>query len=269
MHTMKTSNGDITYYVQGEGETVVLVMGAGSPGRVWWPYQVPALVDRGYRVVTMDNRGVGGSGGGTAAATISGFVDDLESVLAEVADRPVHLIGTSLGARISLGLTLRRPDLVSSLVLLAAHAQPDVVIETYSQAQVELAKSGIELPSNVRAAFGALANLSPATLNNPLGADDWLATFQMGPAQLSAGVASQFAAVTTEYPADLSVYSAVTVRTMVIAFADDRITPPRMGKAVAKAIHGCRFVIVPDAGHVGYLEQPTAVNDHLVDFLEK
>jgi pimeloyl-ACP methyl ester carboxylesterase len=48
----------LSYQVTGSGELVVLVMGTGSPGRVWQLHQVPALVAAGYRVATVDNRGI-------------------------------------------------------------------------------------------------------------------------------------------------------------------------------------------------------------------
>src|SRR5690349_19211843 len=44
--------------VKGGGPLVVLIMGTGSPGRVWELHQVPALVAAGYRVCTFDNRGI-------------------------------------------------------------------------------------------------------------------------------------------------------------------------------------------------------------------
>jgi pimeloyl-ACP methyl ester carboxylesterase len=40
------------------GRPVVLLAGTGAPGRVWKTYQVPALIRAGFRVVTVDNRGV-------------------------------------------------------------------------------------------------------------------------------------------------------------------------------------------------------------------
>ena len=46
-------------HVEGSGPLVVLVMGRGSPGRVWHPHQVPALAAAGYRVLTYDARGTG------------------------------------------------------------------------------------------------------------------------------------------------------------------------------------------------------------------
>lgn len=57
--TIETINGiPLNYDVKGAGDLVVLIMGTGSPGRVWQLHQTPALVAAGYRVCTFDNRGI-------------------------------------------------------------------------------------------------------------------------------------------------------------------------------------------------------------------
>ena len=49
MSPAKINGIDINYEVEGSGPLVVLVMGTGSPGRVWRAHQVPALVGAGFR----------------------------------------------------------------------------------------------------------------------------------------------------------------------------------------------------------------------------
>lgn len=65
----------------GTGPLAVLVMGTGSPGRVWHTHQVPALRAAGFRVVTLDNRGVGASDECAAGFTIDDMVGDLAALV--------------------------------------------------------------------------------------------------------------------------------------------------------------------------------------------
>src|SRR5206468_3494979 len=53
--------GDVrlAYDEFGEGEPVLLVCGTGQVALTWQLFQVPALVEAGYRVITFDNRGIG------------------------------------------------------------------------------------------------------------------------------------------------------------------------------------------------------------------
>ena len=56
------SNGiEIDYEVEGEGEPLVLIMGFGAQRIVWPRELIDQLVHAGFRVITFDNRDVGGS----------------------------------------------------------------------------------------------------------------------------------------------------------------------------------------------------------------
>jgi pimeloyl-ACP methyl ester carboxylesterase len=55
--------------------------------------------------------------------------------------------------------------------------------------------------------------------------------------------------------------------TLVVAGADDVITPPEGTRALAAAIPSARYVEVPDAGHLSPLENPAVVNLAILEFL--
>lgn len=114
----------LAYAEHGVGPPLVLVMGTGSPGRVWQLYQVPALVAAGYRVVTMDNRGIDD---GETAFTIDDMVGDVAGLIEHLEGGPTVVVGTSLGARIVQELALTRPELVSTMVAMAAFGRPEPV----------------------------------------------------------------------------------------------------------------------------------------------
>jgi pimeloyl-ACP methyl ester carboxylesterase len=72
------------------------------------------------RVVMLDQRGHGRSTNTERLEgyTIDQLVDDLAAFIKEVGGGPVDLLGHSMGGRVAMGLVLRHPDLVSSLVLM-------------------------------------------------------------------------------------------------------------------------------------------------------
>jgi 3-oxoadipate enol-lactonase len=61
----------------------------------------------------------------------------------------------------------------------------------------------------------------------------------------------------------------IKVPTLVIAGADDRLTPPDVARELASEIPGAELVIVPDAGHLVNIEQPEPFNAALLAFLGK
>jgi pimeloyl-ACP methyl ester carboxylesterase len=60
----------------------------------------------------------------------------------------------------------------------------------------------------------------------------------------------------------------ITVPTLVVVGADDAITPVAEAEKMARALPNAQTVIVPDAGHLSPLENPTTVDAALLKFLE-
>jgi pimeloyl-ACP methyl ester carboxylesterase len=85
--------------------------------------QVDALADD-RRVVLLDQRGHGLSTktGQLAGYTIEQLAEDLIAFIESVTDEPIDLLGHSMGGIVVLGVVLRRPDLVRSLVLMDTSA---------------------------------------------------------------------------------------------------------------------------------------------------
>src|SRR5918997_3764789 len=136
----------LSYQVTGSGELVVLVMGTGGPGRVWQLHQVPALVSAGYRVATVDNRGIPPSDECASGMTIDDLVGDTAALIEHLSDGPTRVVGTSLGSRIVQELALARPDLVSQAVMMAAHGRPDPVQSRLSAGARALPGPGGQAP---------------------------------------------------------------------------------------------------------------------------
>lgn len=262
-----TLNGiRLNYTVTGTGPLVVLVMGSGSPGRVWNSYQVPALVKAGFQVATFDNRGIAPSDEGTDNMTIDDLAADTAALIEHVGGAPAHVVGVSMGARVVSELAIARPDLVAKAVLLAATGRPHPVEHTLNLGRQALHDKGVELPAKYAAAVNAVLHLSPQTLVDPVKAQEWLDIFEFSAApRTSPGARRQLGMDRSRNR--LGDFARITAPTLVIGFADDRMTPPAYGREVADAIPGGRYEEIANCGHYGYLERPDEVNRLLIDFL--
>lgn len=258
---------ELNVQTEGSGDLVVLVMGTGSPGRVWRSHQVPALVEAGYRVAYFDNRGIAPSSECADGFTIEDMVADTAAVISHLGGGPAHVIGTSLGARVTQELALAHPSLVRSAVLMATYGRTGPVQRAWSQALCDLHDKGSEVPPAFYAAASVIRNLSPATLADPDIAADWLQLYEFGGSSLSAGERAQLALA--DFEPRVEAYRAITTRTLVIGFSDDVLLPPRLSREVADAIPGARYAEVADCGHIGYLERPDEVNRLLLEFLRQ
>ncbi|MEX3009389.1 alpha/beta fold hydrolase [Hoeflea sp. TYP-13] len=103
-----------------DGYPVLLIHGFASTAHVNWVFTgwVRMLSELGYRVIALDNRGHGGS---EKLHDPSGYTPDLMAsdslaLLEFLAIERAHVMGYSMGARLSAFLALAAPELVSTLV---------------------------------------------------------------------------------------------------------------------------------------------------------
>jgi 3-oxoadipate enol-lactonase len=124
--TIHVNEVDLAWSEEGSSPpgTPTLVLCHGFTGSAHdFSLEVPALA-AARRVVCMDHRGHGSS---TRVGTLEGYsidqlVSDLVAFLEATGGGPVDLLGHSMGGRVVLGVVLRRPDLVRSLVLMDTSA---------------------------------------------------------------------------------------------------------------------------------------------------
>jgi pimeloyl-ACP methyl ester carboxylesterase len=100
-----------------EAPVAVLVHGVTGWWKTWWRVG-PALADRGWRVIAVDQRGHGTSPRIDEPATLDELAADLEAAIERHATPPIDLlIGHSLGAMVAMTLARRCPSIARRLVL--------------------------------------------------------------------------------------------------------------------------------------------------------
>ncbi|MFF4243590.1 alpha/beta fold hydrolase [Streptomyces sp. NPDC001822] len=115
---LNVNGGTIAYEVSGvAGPLVVLAHGMGD-SREAYRFFTPALVEAGYRVVTVDLRGHGESSVGWASYTRTDLAGDLIA-LVEHLGGPAVLVGHSIAGGAVTIAAAKAPKLVTALVELA------------------------------------------------------------------------------------------------------------------------------------------------------
>ncbi|EME52975.1 alpha/beta fold hydrolase [Amycolatopsis decaplanina] len=262
---MTTENGiRLSYHDQGNGPAVLLLTGTGAPSSVWDLHQVPALRAAGFRVITMDNRGIPPSDEGTDGFTIEDLVADVAALIDYLDAVPCRVIGTSMGSYVAQELALARPELLDSVLLMAACGKSSLVQRELAEGEAKLIEQGIELPPGFLAAVRAMHNLGPATLADDDLAGDWLDLFAAA-GSWGPGVREQL--LLSALPDRLEAYRSIKVPCHVVSFEHDLVAPPAAGRELAGAIPGATHRTIPGCGHFGYLENPEAVNRELIRFL--
>lgn len=116
---MRIRNGSAGLNVEIDGDDtappVVLLHGIIMSAPTW-DWMVPHLADR-YRVIRLDFRGHGESDRTPDRYQPADYVSDAIAVCEQVAQRPVAMIGHSLGGGTAAALAQLRPDLVRGVLL--------------------------------------------------------------------------------------------------------------------------------------------------------
>ena len=110
----------LAYRQDGEGDPILLIHGFASSSLVNWvsPGWFRTLTEAGYRVIAIDNRGHGLSAKPHDADeyTPTKMAADAAALLDHLGIENAHVMGYSMGARISAFLALEHPERVHSAV---------------------------------------------------------------------------------------------------------------------------------------------------------
>jgi len=63
-------------------------------------------------------------------------------------------------------------------------------------------------------------------------------------------------------------FAAIDCPTLILVGDEDQLTPPELAREMANGIRGSRLVIIPECGHLSTLEQPPAVTQALVEWMQ-
>lgn len=101
----------------GAGPTLLLLHGFTGSSENW--AELTPRLSQTYRVIQVDLPGHGHTPApdDPARGALPAIAADLAKLLAECGAMPAHVLGYSMGARLALGLALRHPQAVGSLIL--------------------------------------------------------------------------------------------------------------------------------------------------------
>jgi pimeloyl-ACP methyl ester carboxylesterase len=248
----KTSDGArLAYGIFGEsGDAVVLVPSLGRGGRDFAEL-ASALVENGYRAVTVDPRGVGESTGPITDLTMHDLAADVASVIESMGGEPVHAVGHAFGNRVVRCLATDRPELVRTVTLLAAGGmvEPAAAIREAGLRCFQLHLPDAERLDAVQAAFFSPGN----------DASVWRQGWWPEAAVIQGR--ANFATPVEEW------WEAGSVPLLVVQGLDDATAPVANGYALKEQLGDrVKLVDIADAGHALLPEQPEEIKRAILAF---
>lgn len=236
---------------QPNGTTLFFCHGAGG-AKNQWRAQWAAFADSGARLVAWDFPGHGESPAPRRAEVYAGaeLVADFQALIARYGNARNIIAAHSLGTRITLALLQApEPPSVESAVLLGAPA-PSFGARGNPIASWPLPVLWLMRPM-LHAGF-AKAAWSRA-------ADPALVAFEQKETEANTLFMMQ-SLMRGAVALDAARLGALALPVRILAGAEDGLTPPAGGEALAKALPNAAFEVLPECGHQIMLERPAETN---------
>ena len=256
-----SSGREIYFERHGSGPAVVFLHGAGSNAATW-SQQLPAFSAR-HTCLTLDLRCFGRSLAPVEEFKLPLFVDDVLALLDREGVERAALVGQSLGGMVGLRLALQHPQRVAALVACDSSLAVDHpgLLESVHRRFQTVPATGIEQRSLGRwfnehhpalaALYAQINHFNPSALCIP--AEAWRQTL-----------------LRLNEPGDLLPLPALRglqCPTLFLVGADDPIVPPQALHELAAWVPRSRVVVVEQAAHSAYFEQPAVFNAQVLQFL--
>jgi pimeloyl-ACP methyl ester carboxylesterase len=243
---MPTTSSGIYYSAKGQGVPLLFVHGSGGD-HTTWGYQMKDL-SKDHQVIMLDLNGNGKSISRDIVG-INSYVQDVLDVVEDL-NRPVFLLGHSLGGAIAQQTALAHPEILIALGLIGTGAKLKVHQDILN---------GIENDFEATALNVAKWEFSRnATEEQIQAARDQMVQNGRDAFRKNFHTCNQFDVVDQ--------ISKIQVPTLVICGKEDKLTPVKYSEFLESSIENSVLELIDNAGHNVMLEQPVKVNEAVRQF---
>ena len=265
MPKIKANQIEMYYEVTGSGAPLVLISGLGYP--LWqWQRMTPYLEKR-FQVIAFDNRGVGQTEKPAGPYTAQMLAADTAGLLDALGIEKAAAMGHSMGGFIAQALALDFPHKVSKLILASTNFGGPRHAPITPEAMTVLAD--VTSDPVTRFKNGLRVSTAPGfTESHPDVIQTWL-EWRIANPQDIAGYQAQMAiglALLPEAACFEHRLPNVTIPTLILFGAHDKVVPPANADLLAKQIPNSKAIIFPDAGHFFSMEIPETASQAIIDF---
>ena len=261
--SISINNLSVSYNDHGPDDAPVIIFIHGFPlNKSMWDIQVEALKEN-YRVIAYDIRGHGKSDPGIDEFFIELFVLDLLRLMEKLGIEKSILCGLSLGGYIALNAVLKYPDRFDGLILNDTQCIADTpeIKENRCIAITNIKEKGVEqyADESVKKLFASESFTKKKNVITEV-KDMIISTTKQSLCDTLHALA--------ERKETCSRLQEINIPVLIMVGKEDKITPIAAAQLMHEKILNSKLEIIQHAGHLSNLENPTAFNTHLVNFLE-
>ncbi len=264
-HHVAAGGTSLAVHTAGSGLPLVLLH-AFPLDHSMWALQEP-LAEQ-VRLVVPDLRGFGGSDE-AVPESIAALADDVVALLDAVhVAGPAVICGISMGGYVAQHVAARHPDRVAAVILVATKLEADSAEARAGRTDLAAKVGRLGLGILADAMIPRLLADSAEARRAPGRADVESLLRRTILAQRVETVQTALAALGAR-PDMTEPLRQLRAPALLVAGAEDAITPPECLQAAEAIIPGAKLLIVPAAGHMVPLEQPAVFNAAVLEFLRE
>jgi pimeloyl-ACP methyl ester carboxylesterase len=250
----------------GTGPAVMFVHGLGARADRWRG-TVERIADHGYRAIAWDLHGHGfASKAADGPADVPALADFLWNILNRLEINRVVLVGTSLGAHIAAYAACQAPTRVGGIAMVGA-----LGVVPIPQATAETIRKNVQAASRPQIeAKLKFVIVDPAQVPQSLIEEEWRINNAPGALQAFGRLGDYLASgISRHYVAENLVALFPPEKLLLIWGALDTAVPLSVAEECRQALKNPEFILIPNAGHAPYYEQPALFDPPFLTFLAK
>lgn len=265
-----TINGQSTYVYTGgkklapeavDRQPVVVFIHGAQQDHSCWVLQSRWFAHHGFSVLAPDLPGHGQSAG-EPLPSVEAIADWIVALLDALGVARASIVGHSMGSLVTVELAVRHAARVKQAVLIGTSLPMPVAPVLLDAARDNEPKAAAMINDWSYSASGQIGgNTVPGLWL--LGVNQRLMERQ------KRGIFHADLTACNAYTRPLDSLAAITTPVLVVAGSQDKMTSPKVAKAVLAAIPGARLTSIEGSGHALMAERPDAVLDALIAFLAR
>lgn len=257
-------NNQTAYIESGDVNKLPLIFLHGFPfNKLMWENQLLELKTN-YRCIAYDVRGHGESESSEVAFSIALFAEDLVAFMDALQIEKAVIVGLSMGGYIAMNAIQKHSNRFAGLVLCDTQCMADTIEgkEKRKKTIGFIERNGLEVYAEE-----SLKNLfAPASFETNQQAVSFIHDTILN--TLARTICRTLQALADRNETCTSLPQ-INFPVLILVGAEDKITSPDTARKMQGLISGSELVIVPKAGHLSNLENPTCFNLSLKEFLKR
>jgi len=265
MPAIQVNHAKLFYTEKGSGEQTLFFSHGYTFDNAMFQAQIDQLSDH-FRCISYDQRGHGKSEVTEDGYALYNLVDDAIGLIEALELGPVHFVGMSAGSYMAMRTAIKRPDLVSSLVLLATagDAETEKSLKEFNSMLWVLKYIGwFPVKSAVISKLFHKSYLKDKSRKEEV--DKWKKHIVSHDRKAMV----PFGKAIFGRDDVLEKLKDIKVPTALIVGEDDEATPPQKSQDMADIMPNSSLYTIAEAAHMAVVEKPEEVTNAIIDFYTK